>query len=85
MDRFRKCRYLTKMVEVDPVVKDFWGIPVVRISGLRHDNDIKVGHFLADKAEEWLKEAGAIHTWQSVPGKAKYTQPASERDLPDGE
>lgn len=58
-----------KMVEVDPVVKDFWGIPVARISGLRHDNDIKVGHFLADKAEKWLKEAGAIATWQAVPGK----------------
>jgi choline dehydrogenase-like flavoprotein len=51
------------------VVKDFWGIPVARISGLRHDNDIKVGHFLAEKAEAWLKEAGAIKTWQSVPGK----------------
>ena len=58
-----------KKVEVDPVVKDFWGIPVARISGLRHDNDIKVAHFLAEKAEKWLKEAGAIHTWQSVPGK----------------
>jgi choline dehydrogenase-like flavoprotein len=58
-----------KMVEVDPVVKDFWGIPVARISGYRHDNDIKVGHFLADKAEKWLKEAGAILTWQAVPGK----------------
>ena len=58
-----------KMVEVDPVVKDFWGIPVARISGLRHDNDIKVAHFLAEKAEEWLKEAGAIQTWQSVAGK----------------
>src|SRR5664280_2540757 len=55
-----------KMVEVDPVVKDFWGIPVARISGFRHDNDIKVAHFLADKAEKWLKEAGAIQTWQSV-------------------
>jgi choline dehydrogenase-like flavoprotein len=57
------------MVEVDPVVRDFWGIPVVRISGFRHDNDLKVGRLLADKAEEWLKEAGAIHTWKSVPGK----------------
>ncbi len=59
-----------KKIEVDPVVKDFWGIPVVRISGFRHDNDIKTGQILADKAEEWLKEAGAIRTWKSVPGKA---------------
>jgi choline dehydrogenase-like flavoprotein len=58
-----------KRIEVDPVVRDFWGIPVVRFSGLRHDNDIKVAQFLADKAEAWLKEAGAVQTWQSVPGR----------------
>ncbi len=53
---------------VDPVVKDFWGIPVVRLSGARHHKDIDGGRFLAEKAENWLKEAGAIQTWQSVGG-----------------
>ena len=55
-------------VQVDPKVKDYWGIPVVRLSGHRHPNDQVVGKFLASKAEAWLKEAGAITTWTSLPG-----------------
>jgi choline dehydrogenase-like flavoprotein len=55
-------------VQVDPKVKDFWGIPVARLSGHRHPNDQVVAKFLASKAEEWLKEAGAITTWTSLPG-----------------
>ena len=30
-------------VQVDPKVKDYWGIPVVRLSGHRHPNDQVVG------------------------------------------
>ncbi len=55
-------------VEVDPVVKDRWGIPVVRLSGHRHPSDIVTGRFLASKAEAWLKEAGAVTTWTFGPG-----------------
>jgi choline dehydrogenase-like flavoprotein len=55
-------------VQVDPTVKDYWGIPVARLSGHRHPNDIAVGKFLAAKSEEWLKEAGAIATWTDIPG-----------------
>src|SRR5271165_295649 len=55
-------------VQVDPKVKDYWGIPVVRLSGHRHPNDQVVGKFLASKAEAWLKEAGAITTWTFLPG-----------------
>jgi choline dehydrogenase-like flavoprotein len=55
-------------VEVDPAVKDYWGIPVVRLSGRRHPNDLVVGKFLASKAEAWLKEAGAATTWTFGPG-----------------
>jgi len=55
-------------VQVDPKVKDFWGIPVARLSGHRHPNDQVVAEFLASKAEAWLKEAGAIKTWTSLPG-----------------
>jgi choline dehydrogenase-like flavoprotein len=56
-------------VEVDPVVKDHWGIPVARLSGRRHQHDIEIAHFIAAKAETLLQEAGASLTWTSVPGK----------------
>lgn len=55
-------------VEVDPVVKDHWGIPVARISGRRHPHDFEIGRFIATRAELWLKEAGAIQTWMNMPG-----------------
>jgi choline dehydrogenase-like flavoprotein len=55
-------------VQVDPKVKDYWGIPVVRLSGGRHPNDLVVAKYLASKAELWLKEAGAHTTWTFSPG-----------------
>ena len=55
-------------VEADPVVKDYWGVPVARLSGGRHAHSMEVGRFLAEKAERWLQEAGATSTWKSLPG-----------------
>ena len=57
-------------VQVDPKVKDFWGIPVARLSGTRHAHTIEIGRFIAGKAEAWLKEAGAIQTWKRAPGRS---------------
>jgi choline dehydrogenase-like flavoprotein len=57
-------------VEVDPKVKDHWGIPVARLSGTSHPHTIEIARFLADKGEAWLKEAGAIQTWKRVPRPA---------------
>jgi len=55
-------------VQVDPTVKDFWGIPVVRLSGQRHPQDGVTAKFIAEKAQDWLREAGAIKTWVRLPG-----------------
>jgi len=56
-------------VRIDPTVKDHWGIPVVRLSGHRHDHDIEVAEFLSSRAEDWVKEAGAVKTWRNLPGR----------------
>jgi len=55
-------------VQLDPRVKDFWGIPVARLSGGRHPHSVEVARAVVMKAEEWLREAGAIRTWTNVPG-----------------
>ena len=55
-------------VQVDPEVKDYWGIPVARLSGGKHPHVIEVAKFIAEKCAVWLKEAGAIKTWKSIPG-----------------
>ncbi len=46
-------------VTLDPTVKDHWGIPVARIRGERHPNDIAAGKFLAERAKEFLEKLGA--------------------------
>jgi len=55
-------------VQLDPRVKDRWGIPVLRISGDKHPHTLKTGTAMAAKAEMWLKEAGAVQTWLKLPG-----------------
>jgi choline dehydrogenase-like flavoprotein len=55
-------------VEVDPQVRDHWGIPVARLSGDKHPHTIEIGAFAAARAEEWLKEAGAVRTWKKLAG-----------------
>jgi choline dehydrogenase-like flavoprotein len=54
-------------VQVDPKVKDHWGISVARLSGHRHQNDLLGTNFMSAKAEAWLKEAGATTVIRSGP------------------
>ncbi len=56
-------------VELDPKVKDFWGLPVARLSGGKHPKTMETAAAMAGKAEIWLKSAGAIRTWKKLPGK----------------
>lgn len=55
-------------VTLDPEVKDKWGDAVGRIKIGFHDQDIKVGNYLADRAIEVLKEMGADNISRSVSG-----------------
>ncbi len=45
-------------VELDPEVKDKWGIPVIKIHFSHHDNDRKVIADFQEKANELFKKAG---------------------------
>lgn len=54
-----------QQVSVDQSVKDWWGIPVARLTPSKTMVDLEGCNFLASKAELWLKEAGAIFTWKS--------------------
>ncbi len=56
-------------VQLDPVVKDFWGMPVAQLSGYRHAHTVEISNVMATKAEAWLKEAGAIQTWLNLSGR----------------
>ena len=55
-------------VALDPEVKDKWGIPVAKIRVGYHDHDLKVGEYLADKAQQVLTRMGAKNVRGSVSG-----------------
>ena len=72
-------------VELDPAVKDDWGIPTLRLSGRPHPHDQEVARFIAARADEILKEAGAIRTWSNLPGVWRsQRRPAPGGHLPHG-
>jgi choline dehydrogenase-like flavoprotein len=56
-------------VQVDPGVRDHWGIPVARLSGQKHLHSMEIAQYMTGKAEAWLREAGAIRTWKKMPGR----------------
>jgi choline dehydrogenase-like flavoprotein len=56
-------------VQLDPKLKDHWGIPVLRLSGDRHPHTIEIANRQAERAEAWLREAGAVASYQRRAGR----------------
>ena len=50
----------TTFVSIDDTLKDIYGLPIARIHLGAHPHDLKVGRFLANKAELVLKSMGAV-------------------------
>lgn len=55
-------------VELSDDVKDKWGDPVAKIWLGYHEHDLKVGRYLAEKAEALFKEVGMKNVQSSVSG-----------------
>ena len=53
----------TNAVDLDPDVKDAWGLPAMRITTQSHENDMKGVNFFIEKSVEVLKAAGAHTVW----------------------
>ncbi len=53
----------TNMVDLDPDVKDAWGLPALRITSTSHENDFKAMRFFIDRSVDILKAAGATQVW----------------------
>jgi choline dehydrogenase-like flavoprotein len=49
-------------ITLDPTVRDKWGLPVARTSGHVHPHTFEIGLVQAQRAVNWLKEAGAVST-----------------------
>ncbi len=53
----------TNRVDLDPDVKDAWGLPAMRITSQSHPDDIRNLEFFRQKALDVLQAAGATKTW----------------------
>jgi choline dehydrogenase-like flavoprotein len=51
-------------VSLDPAVKDAWGLPAIRVTFEEHANDLRLYHFMRDRAMELLAAAGAVKRWE---------------------
>ncbi|MBV8464185.1 MAG: GMC family oxidoreductase [Acidimicrobiales bacterium] len=51
-------------VRLSTHVRDEAGLPVARLEGLQHAEDLCTARFVAERAEEWLVASGARRTWQ---------------------
>lgn len=53
----------TNRIELDPELKDAWGVPAIRATYKDHADDVKTMRFLQGHAMELLAAAGAIQRW----------------------
>ncbi|MSU65880.1 MAG: GMC family oxidoreductase [Opitutus sp.] len=53
----------TNRVDLDPEVKDEWGLPAMRITSTSHPDDLKNMEFFRQKSLEILQAAGAKQVW----------------------
>jgi choline dehydrogenase-like flavoprotein len=53
----------TNRVDLDPDVKDEWGLPAMRITSTSHPDDMKAVEFFRQKSIEILQAAGATKIW----------------------
>ena len=51
-------------IDLDPVLKDAWGQPAMRITYQDHPDDIAFARFLQDRGAEIMQAAGALEVWK---------------------
>jgi choline dehydrogenase-like flavoprotein len=53
----------TNSVSLDPLLKDDWGIPAIRVTYKDHPDDLAIARFLRDRSVEIMQAAGAQQIW----------------------
>jgi choline dehydrogenase-like flavoprotein len=52
-------------VELDPQLKDAWGMPAMRVTYHDHPDDLAFARFLQDRGVEIMQAAGAQQVWKA--------------------
>lgn len=53
----------TNRVDLDPDLRDDWGLPALRTTYRDHPDDLACSRFLAERSLEVLEAAGAVESW----------------------
>jgi choline dehydrogenase-like flavoprotein len=52
-------------ISIDPMLKDAWGIPAIRVTYKDHPDDLATARFLQDRSVEIIQAAGARNVWRA--------------------
>jgi len=53
----------TNSISLDPIAKDDWGVPALRVTYKDHPDDLKIMKFFSDRGVELMEAAGAVKKW----------------------
>ena len=60
----------TNRVDLDPHLKDAWGLPAMRVTYKDHPDDLATSRFLQDRGVEVMQAAGAQQVWKGPVAEA---------------
>jgi choline dehydrogenase-like flavoprotein len=60
----------TNRVDLDPELKDAWGMPAMRVTYRDHPDDLAFARFLQDRGVEVMQAAGAQQVWKGPVAEA---------------
>jgi choline dehydrogenase-like flavoprotein len=60
----------TNRVDLDPELKDDWGMPAMRVTYKDHPDDLAFSRFLQDRGVEVMQAAGAQQVWKGPVAEA---------------
>lgn len=55
----------TNRIDIDPTLKDAWGVPAIRATYTDHPDDLRFARFHQELARQILEAAGARETWKN--------------------
>lgn len=54
----------TNRIDLDPELKDAWGLPALRMTYKDHPDDLAMARYLQDRGVESMHAAGALEVWK---------------------
>jgi gluconate 2-dehydrogenase alpha chain len=60
--------YEDNRLDLDPVARDPYGVPVIRATFAPHENELRAARWLDEQLHTWLRQAGATQTWEPPGG-----------------